>query len=194
MSIHFSSQLRAQPNQFSYAQNYHPLCPLVPRHVLEPADIWAIARYEPFLLTAILTIASKGDPNIERIHQHCWDPLKKHMLDVLMAVPSTLNVGSVEGLLLLAEWVQYPLSSATTSNHAMFNQNISVVEDNMAWSLTGQAIRHAYLLRLDRASSREKLPGVSQDTQNRNRLAWTCTSGFPTPLCRELIQQRQLSI
>ena len=104
------------------------------------------------------------------------------MLDVLMAVPSTLNVGSVEGLLLLAEWVQYPLSSATISCHAMPNQNISVVEDNMAWSLTGQAIRHAYLLRLDRASFREKLPGESQEAQNRNRLAWTCTSGFSPPL------------
>lgn len=95
-----------------------------------------IARREPFLLTAILTIASKDDPNVEQTHQHCWDSLRKHMLDVLMAVP----VSSVEGLLLLAEWVQYPLSSTTIPAHTMPNQNISVVEDNMAWSLTVQAI------------------------------------------------------
>ena len=183
-----------QSNYSSYSHNYHPLYPLVPKHVLEPEDIWAIARREPFLLTAILTIASKDDPNVEQTHQYCWDSLRKHMLDILMAVPSTLNVGSVEGLLLLAEWVQYPLSGATISAHAMPNQNISVVEDNMAWSLIGQAIRHAYLLRLDRASFREKLPGESQEAQNRNRLAWTCMSGFSSPLCRDLIQQEQLSI
>ena len=138
--MHLSRQLRMQSNYSSYAHNYHPLCPLVPKHVLEPEDIWAIARREPFLLTAILTIATKDDPNVEQTHQYCWDSLRKHMLDILMAVPSTLNVGSVEGLLLLAEWVLYPLSSTTIPAHTMPNQNISVVEDNMAWSLTGQAI------------------------------------------------------
>ena len=121
----------------------------------------------------ILTIASKDEPPYQEIHQQCWQYLKRHLLDVLLAVPSTLNVGTVEGLLLLAEWVPY-LQLETGSYPKLFPGNLSAVEDNMAWSLIGQAVRHSYLLRLDKASFREKSRGESEAEVNRKQLAWIC--------------------
>ena len=90
-----------------------------------------------------------------------------------MAAPSTLNVGSVEGLLLLAEWVPY-LQIETSCYPEMFLGNVSAVKDNMAWSLIGQAVRHSYLLRLDKASFRETSREEPQELENRKRLAWIC--------------------
>lgn len=50
----------------------------------------------------------------------------------------------------------------------------------MAWSLIGQAVRHSYLLRLDKASFREVALDEPQELENRKRLAWICT--FSNPL------------
>lgn len=131
---------------------------------------------EPFQLTVILTIASKDEPAYRDIHQHCWNSLKRHLLDILLVAPSTVHVGSVEGLLLLAEWVPY-LQLQTPSYPKLFPGNLSAVEDNMAWSLIGQAVRHSYLLRLDKASFRETAVGESQELEDRKRLAWICKFG-----------------
>lgn len=69
----------------------------------------------------------------------------------------------------------------TCSYPNMFPRNLSAVEDNMAWSLIGQAVRHSYLLRLDKASFRETAVGESQELENRNLLAWICAfHGIPT--------------
>ncbi|KAJ6184670.1 transcriptional regulator family: Fungal Specific TF [Penicillium mononematosum] len=130
-----------------YAANYHPFCPLAPKRLLATTDPRKAAVDEPFLLTVLLTIASKHEPAYKDIHQHCWKYLNRHLLDILLATPSTLRVGSVEGLLLLAEWVPY-MQLETCSYPNMFPRNLSAVEDNMAWSLIGQAVRHSYLLRL----------------------------------------------
>lgn len=121
----------------------------------------------------ILTIASKDETPYRGIHQQCWKYLNQHLLDILLAKPSTLNVGSVEGLLLLSEWVPY-MQLETGSFPGMFPRNLSAVEDNMAWSLIGQAVRHSYLLRLDRTSFRETAIGETQDLENRKLLAWIC--------------------
>jgi hypothetical protein len=48
----------------------------------------------------------------------------------------------------------------------------------MGWSLIGQAIRLAYLLRLDKVSFREVPPGISQELAHRHRLAWICKSAY----------------
>ncbi|KAJ5087487.1 hypothetical protein N7456_011103 [Penicillium angulare] len=154
-----------------YAATYHTFCPLAPRKVIATTDPRKTAVEEPFLLTVILTIASKDETAYREIHQHCWKYLKRHLLDVLLATPSTLRVGSVEGLLLLAEWVPY-LQLETCSYPNMFPMNLSAVEDNMAWSLIGQAVRHSYLLRLDKASFRETAMGETQELENRKLLAW----------------------
>ena len=159
----------------SYAANYHTFCPLAPKRLLATTDPRKAAVDEPFLLTVLLTIASKDEPAYKDIHQHCWKYLKRHLLDILLATPSTLRVGSVEGLLLLSEWVPY-MQLETCSYPNMFPRNLSAVEDNMAWSLIGQAVRHSYLLRLDKASFRETAVGESQELENRNLLAWICAS------------------
>ncbi|KAJ5372454.1 hypothetical protein N7517_004460 [Penicillium concentricum] len=155
----------------SYALNYHTFCPLAPKMVLATTDPRKTAVEEPFLLTVILTIASKDDIAYREVHQHCWNYLKRHLLDVLLATPSTLRVGTVEGLLLLAEWVPY-MQLETCSYPNMFPMNLSAVEDNMAWSLIGQAVRHSYLLRLDKASFRETAIGDAEELENRKLLAW----------------------
>src|SRR4051794_18559503 len=113
------------------------------------ADLRKLAVNEPFLLAVILTIASKDEAAYQDIHRQCWQNLKQHLLDILMAAPSTLNVGSVEGLLLLAEWVPY-MHIETSCCPGPLPGSVSAVEDNMAWSLIGQAVRHSYLLRLDK--------------------------------------------
>jgi hypothetical protein len=141
--------------------------------VLETPDPRKTAVEEPFLLTVILTVASKDEFEYRQIHQHCWNYLKRHLLDILLATPSTLRVGSVEGLLLLAEWVPYQ-QLETSSYPNMFPMKLSTVEDNMAWSLIGQAIRHSYLLRLDKASFRETAIREAQELENRKLLAWIC--------------------
>ncbi|KAJ5857805.1 hypothetical protein N7455_008699 [Penicillium solitum] len=158
-------------NRFSYASSYHTFCPLAPRKVLATIDPRKTAVEEPFLMTVILTIASKDEIAYREVHQHCWNYLKRHLLDVLLATPSTLRVGSVEGLLLLAEWVPY-MQLQTGSYPNMFSMNLSAVEDNMAWSLIGQAVRHSYLLRLDKASFRETAIGETQELADRKLLAW----------------------
>jgi hypothetical protein len=103
--------------------------------------------------------------------------MKRHLLDILLATPSTLNVATVEGLLLLAEWIPYS-EVETSSNPRVLSGNLSAVEDNMAWSLIGQAVRHAYLLRLDKASFREKVDGEPYELENRKRLAWICSFAY----------------
>lgn len=158
----------------SYAINYHTFCPLVPKRLLGAKDVRKLAVDEPFLLVVILTIASKDEAVYQDTHRHCCQYLKQHLLDILIAAPSTLNVGSVEGLLLLAEWVPHLQMDTSSCYPRPFQGNVSAVEDNMAWSLIGQAVRHSYLLRLDRASFREASIGEPQELENRKRLAWIC--------------------
>ena len=124
-------------------------------------------------MTSILTIASKDDPRFYAKHQLCWQSMKQHMLDIVLAVPSTLNVGSVEGLLLLSEWFPYQLPTACWSSR-LNHENLSSVEDNMAWSFIGQAVRNSYLLRLDNTSFRESNPQGPEMLDDRKRLAWIC--------------------
>jgi len=157
----------------SYLVNYHPFVPLAPKDILSPLHIDEIAAKESFVLTAILTIASKDDPNLDEIHKRCWEYMKQLLLDVLLGHPSTQQIGSVEGLLLLSEWVpdiQFDRSFRT----GLPRGKISVSEDSTAWSLVGQAVRQAYLLKLDRTSFREEFSGESKDQVDRKRLVWSC--------------------
>ena len=96
-------------------------------------------------------------------------------MDIIFAAPSTVNVGAVEGLLLLAEWVPYTHSETDSqkTKNVQFPKNLTAVEDHTAWSLIGQAVRHSYLLRLDQASFKGNLHSNTQ-LENRKRLAWIC--------------------
>jgi hypothetical protein len=120
-----------------------------------------------------LTIASKNNPSLEAIHRNCWEYLKKLLLDILLGLPLTQRISSVEGLLLLSEWVPYvQLEDASSrSNH---RRMFGGVEDSAAWSLVGQAVRQAYFLRLDRTSFRSEASNETDELIDRKRLVWTC--------------------
>lgn len=125
------------------------------------------------MLTAILTIASKDGPNMQEIHAICWGYMKELLLDVLLGHPSTQHIGSVEGLLLLSDWlphIQFEKSTYTKSSETTVN----VTEDSMAWSLVGQAVRQAYLLRLDQTCFRDNFGEQSKTLVDRKRLIWSC--------------------
>jgi hypothetical protein len=128
---------------------------------------------EPFLLTAILTISSKDRPEVENVHHHCWNYMKQLMLDVLLGVPSMQRVGSVEGLLLLAEWVPH-IQIEKAFDIKSFPGKAGVTEDSTAWSLVGQAVRQAYLLRLDSTGFRGEMREELKEEYDRKRLAWSC--------------------
>jgi hypothetical protein len=120
--------------------NYYPFVPLAPEDILSPLNIDEIAAKESFVLTAILTIGSKDDPNLDEIHKRCWEYTKLLLLDVLLGHPSTQQIDSVKGLLLLSQWVpdiQFDRSLRT----GLPRGKISVSEDSTAWSLVGQAVR-----------------------------------------------------
>ena len=86
-----------------------------------------------------------------------------------------MNAGTVEGLLLLAEWVPYaPLESEDQrTNSLRCPKTLTAIEDHTAWSFIGQAVRHAYLLRLDQVSFKSN-PYNGPQPGNRERLAWIC--------------------
>lgn len=94
--------------------------------------------------------------------------MRELLLDVLLARPHTHRIGMVEGLLLLSDWLPSAHSDNPPVSKSLF------VEDATAWSLIGQAVRHAYLLRLDRMSFRADLGGESKEETDRKRLVWTC--------------------
>lgn len=90
--------------------------------------------------------------------------MQELLLDVLLARPHTHRVGLVEGLLLLSDWLPSARSNASLTSKYLH------AEDATAWSLIGQAVRHAYLLRLDRASFRDISGNKRKEVTDRNRL------------------------
>lgn len=145
--------------------------------VFDPTNIDHVATEETFLLTTIITIASKDDPIWSAVHHRCWEYMKELLLEVLLALPNTHRVGLVEGLLLLSDWLPSLQSHTSSTPRRLF------AEDATAWSLIGQAVRHAYLLRLDRASFRDDVGNGDKKETDRRRLVWTCTF-CPSPCPR----------
>ncbi|KAL2833909.1 hypothetical protein BDW59DRAFT_138268 [Aspergillus cavernicola] len=152
-----------------YSRYYHPYCPIVPSYVLQSSSTQKIQRSDYFLLTAILTIASRDDPRHSLTHWHCWDYTQRLLVDVLLAHPWAQTPRTVEGLLLLAEWLPHIQIQETTSEAP---KNL-FSEDRTAWSLVGLAVRHGYLQRLDQAAFRNSNSNQSKERAEQNRLIWT---------------------
>lgn len=152
--------------------------------LFQPSNLDRIATNETFLLTAIITISSKDDPVWAAVHRRCWEYMKELLLEVLLALPNTHQVGLVEGLLLLSDWLPSLQSAASSDPRRLF------AEDATAWSLVGQAVRHFYLLRLDRTSFRGDVSSGDKRETDRKRLVWTCTFGL-YPVAR--IQESSLA-
>jgi hypothetical protein len=149
-------------------KDYHPLCPIVPEYLLSAID--QIESSDYFLLTVLLTIASRDMQKYKITHQQCWDHTQRLLLNILLAHSSTQVPQTVEGLLLLAEWLPH-IQMSQMSDKAPVNL---FVEDRLAWSLVGLAIRQGYMLRLDRGAFRGTDDKDSKAQDERKRLIWHC--------------------
>jgi hypothetical protein len=91
------------------------------------------------------------------------------ILSVVLGTSGTRHVETVEGLLLLAEWVPH-ITTHLSSKAQSSDEN----EDTAAWTLVGLAVRQGYLLHLDKYSFRKEANGEKKAISDRKRLAWTC--------------------
>ncbi|KAK1143281.1 hypothetical protein N8T08_006808 [Aspergillus melleus] len=151
-----------------YARYYHPYCPIVPSYLLRCSSTAVIQKQDYFLLTAVLTIASRDDPHHSLTHRYCWDHTQRLLVDVLLAHPWTQTPRTVEGLLILAEWLPHIQIQETRSEAP---KNL-FSEDRTAWSLVGLAVRHGYLQRLDQAAFPNTSSSESKERADLNRLVW----------------------
>lgn len=157
-----------------FATDYHPYCPIVPAYMLGPSGLEKLQRSDYFLLTVILTIASRDSPNHSLTHRYCWDHTQRLLLEILLAQPWAQTPRTVEGLLLLSEWLPHIQTKQPTSEKpsSLFG------EDRTAWSLVGLAVRQGYLLCLDRAAFRHADDRESKEREERKRLVWICEHKF----------------
>lgn len=157
------SQIQVVDLLCRFAKLYHPYLPIAPKRSLQPAFLADTARYEPHLLTAMITVAAKDLPNGTEVLNVCSTYM--HQLVSELSAGKKCDVEAVEALLLLAEWEpQSTLSNA--------NKEIGCGEEDLAaWMHVGLALRIGYYLRLDRTSFK------NDDEErmlhyNRRRLAW----------------------
>ncbi|BAE64290.1 unnamed protein product [Aspergillus oryzae RIB40] len=137
------------------------------------------ARKSSTLLTTVLTIATKDRGGLEGLHARISQYMEKLLLRVVLGAASVRHVGSVEGLLLLAEWVPHISTEEWARDAAASNgppQQVQVTEeDSVSWNLIGLAVRQAYLLHLERYSFRGESKDEDKLDYHRNRLAWIFT-------------------
>lgn len=146
-----------------YAENFHPYLPLVPRKYFDRNALDAFATNEKYLLTAVLTIASKDLVERPEIHEYC----SRYMHELIsgIAAGADCDVEAVEALLILAEWEPQGL-------RPRIERVGRGEEDRAAWMHIGLALRSGYFLGLDRTSFRGDASGDTE-TEARRRLAWT---------------------
>ncbi|KXH42588.1 beta-xylosidase [Colletotrichum simmondsii] len=154
----------------TFASNYHPYCPVTPASFFtQPGQL---QKRDYFLLAVLLTISSRDSPEDGHIHSQCWNHVQSLLLQVLLAHPWTQTPRTVEGLLLLSEWLPH----IETKRSALAVQKDHFSEGRTAWSIVGLAVRLGYSLRLDRAAFRSPTSGESvDDKQEQNRLIWMFT-------------------
>ncbi|OGM41720.1 hypothetical protein ABOM_009890 [Aspergillus bombycis] len=186
-----------------YVQNFHPYLPIVPSHLSSLDNITQSWAKETFLLTAVLTIATKDRVGLEGLHTRISQYMERLLLRVVLGAASVRHVGSVEGLLLLAEWVPH-ISAEECARDAAANNGPSpqvqvAAEDSVSWNLIGLAVRQAYLLHLERYSFRGESKDEDKLDYHRNRLAWICTNNLRIPFVEltylvTYLADRQISI
>jgi hypothetical protein len=142
----------------------------VPEYLLSSSGLERIEKSDHFLFTIILTIASRDSPNHVLVHRYCWDHTQHLLLQVLLAHTWSQTPRTVEGLILLSEWLPHIQANRATSEA---HQSLSS-EDRTTWSLVGLAVRLGYLLRLDAAAFRNFIDNESIEQEERKRLVWIC--------------------
>ncbi|POR37074.1 Uncharacterized protein TPAR_02721 [Tolypocladium paradoxum] len=144
-----------------YHDKYHPFFPIAYSCIFDGRPISEWAEKEPYLLTAILTVASKDDPSWFRAYEACSRNMESLVSKLIYA--GSTNIGSVEALLILAEWApQRPQDNSAIGCGQ---------EDHGAWMLVGMAIRLGYLQRLEQTALLPETEAQSADA-SRKRIAW----------------------
>jgi hypothetical protein len=129
---------------------------------MEPQNLQEIARKEPHLLSAILTVASKDEKDWWQVHEICSSHMQSLIADLVYSGRG--SVEAVEAMLILAEWV--PRRPHATPKVGRGE------EDQAAWMYVGTAIRLGYLLGIDRTGFRTETENENSTALNRKRLAW----------------------
>ncbi|KAK5163189.1 hypothetical protein LTR04_002691 [Oleoguttula sp. CCFEE 6159] len=144
-----------------YETCYHTFFPLANQAIFDTRNLPMIAKTEPHLLAAILTVASKDDAAWWQVHEAC----SLHMQQLVSALvySGSGGVEAVEALLILGEWVPRRYQSTATIGRGE--------EDHAAWMHVGTALRLGYLLGLDRTAFRSESDAYSSEL-SRKRLAW----------------------
>ncbi|EGP86646.1 uncharacterized protein MYCGRDRAFT_21205, partial [Zymoseptoria tritici IPO323] len=144
-----------------FEEKYHPFFPLANPAAMDPDNLPTIARKEPHLLAAILTVASKDEKDWWQVHEVC----SAHMQSLVASLvyEGRGSVEAVEAMLILAEWVPRRPHSTPAIGRGE--------EDQAAWMYVGTAVRLGYLLGIDRTGFRGESEAQSADL-NRKRLAW----------------------
>ncbi|CAK9782838.1 hypothetical protein CC85DRAFT_286422 [Cutaneotrichosporon oleaginosum] len=160
-----------------FFQHHHPVLPIfqtvrIPHNKTQLA---ALAQDDPFLLSAIVCVASRHHPapGMKEVHEQTYALVRDVLADYACAgwQPS---IGFVEGVLILAENLPRERQSATSadfSGPAMAGpQGLHGLENRRAWALTGTAIRAAYGLGLDQLALED---GERNADLERARGVWT---------------------
>ncbi len=100
-----------------FFKNMSPLSPVIGEHYKSPSNYAAFVRREPVLCTTILTISSRyhllgGDGWLSRgyfLHNRMWKYCQSLLQRVMWGqdkgvISLTRALGTIEGLLLMAEW------------------------------------------------------------------------------------------
>lgn len=109
----------------------------------------ALAHDDPFLLSAIVCVASCHHPDrgMKEVHERTYALVREVLADYACAgfQPS---IGFVEGVLILAENLPRERGNASSNEFAgtpqTGPQGLHGVENRRSWALTGTAIRAAY--------------------------------------------------
>ncbi|OCF41353.1 specific RNA polymerase II transcription factor [Kwoniella heveanensis CBS 569] len=166
----------------TFFRDHHPSLPVfqtarIPRTREQLIDL---AYDDPFLLTCIITVASRHplEARYRDVHEKTWAILRQTMADYSFhGLPS--SIGFVEGVLLLAEHL--PREKRSMTKETSFSLLVAPggeatgehgTENRRSWSLIGLAIRAAYLIGLDQIAL-EINEGQRDPEVERARSAWT---------------------
>ncbi|KAK5168999.1 uncharacterized protein LTR77_006308 [Saxophila tyrrhenica] len=145
-----------------YENKYHQYFPLANPAAMDTHNLREIAKKEPHLLAAILTVASKDEKEWWQIHEACSSHMQQLIAELVYGGHG--SVEAVEAMLILAEWVpRRPHATPSVGRGE---------EDMRAWMFVGTAIRLGYLLGIDRTGFRTENEGETTADLNRKRLAW----------------------
>ncbi|ORX35392.1 hypothetical protein BD324DRAFT_94682 [Kockovaella imperatae] len=161
----------------TYFQQYHWCLPIVQTRRIpkSDADIAQLSAEEPFLVSALVLVASRHHPQLRTIHDKVWPVARQSLADYTLYGLSA-SIGLVEGILILAEFL--PRQTAPSEQSALIlgkaAKSPSLLdgdESRRFWALVGLALRAAYALGLDTIAM--DIPKDRSAWKERARGVWT---------------------